>query len=115
MPTYRLTTRGTIYRRTGVINDFARGGDPKSEPQKVVDTWANFRALVGTEKVVANQIYPTASYRAVIRWPGVGISSDMNLVVQERTFEILGIVEIEDQYLELTLTETGPVGEVALR
>lgn len=115
MPTYRLTTRGAIYRRTGLVNDFARGGDPQGEPVKVADVWAFVRALSGNEKVIANQIYPLSNYRSIIRWPGVPITSDMNLVVGDRVFEIAGVVEIEDQYLELTLTETGPVGEVPLR
>lgn len=106
MPTYRLTKLVEVQRRSGEVNDFAVGGDYGLDPEKVGEVWAEIRPLSATERVVANQVSPTATYKAYIRRPEFTVGPEMWLTADGKRFEILGIVEIEDQYLELTLTTT---------
>lgn len=116
MPTYRLTKLITVERRSGEVNDFAVGGDYGLDPETVGEVWAEIRPLSATERAVANQVSPTATYKAIIRRPEFTIGPEMWLRVDSRRFEIQGILEIEEQYLELTLTSTDvEIGRETLR
>lgn len=104
MPTYRLTDRLTIQRRTAPLSDF----DP--EPEKWADVctaWADIRPLSASEQVNAQQTVGTVTHRVIIRYPYKKLSPDMRAIWRLGVLHIVGITDVDGRgdYTELTVKQ----------
>ena len=103
MPTYRLTKRIEIRRRARASSDFETVED---EGKPVATAWAFVVPINSSERVEVSQVYPTATHRAVIRWPTQRIDSACHLIINDERFDVDGVLDVDGngQYLELILT-----------
>lgn len=98
MPSRRYRYYGRL-ERPPIATDF-EGGTPPNET--VSPCLVDIEALTGFERVNAQQVHAGANYRARMRDPGVRVTSDMQLIVNDTSYEITSVVVV-DREIEMML------------
>lgn len=100
MPTYKLTNR-VVIMRPSEQHDF----EPVSKrAETVCVAWADIASISGQERVVAQQIYASATYSIIIRTQAAKITPSCYVIADGDRYPITAVVEM-DGYLRLLCTK----------
>ena len=95
----KLRHRITIQEYTTAANDF---GEMVKTWATYVTVWGLIKPLTGDEKFTADQTTPGLSHEIRIRYKS-GITPDMQLRFDGRTFGIVSVINIDERNREMIL------------
>lgn len=82
-------------------------GDPVVTWETVANLWAAIEPLSGAERVHADQVHADVSTQMRVRKPGSevsgGIQPDDRITYGDRTFEIKGVIDVDERGREVVL------------
>ena len=78
-------------------------GAPTQAPSTMTTIWAEIRPLQGRELFTAQQRAAQVTHGVTMRYPGFRVTPEMQLNFNGRVFDILAVLDVEEQGVELQI------------